>query len=375
MNIANSSSLAGKILWCMGNHEGHGSEAEARFKEYTGQDVDDVVKYGADANGNGGITVIKLAGSTEASSNNYTESYDFLKAALEKAAAEDPDAPIFVMAHAGIKDPAYVTDEWNGNYGEGTETDLKALMAQYPQVIHISGHSHSTVNDCRSIDQSAGFTCIQDGHLTSYFENESGKINASGSHSTYPDDPANGSQALIIEVSEKNIVTIRRYDVQNSRYIYGDEPWVIDIPDLVKSKSFTYTSARAADSKAPVFPDGSAVTATSIGTDSVTFSFSQASAADGLDTIVLGKSNVNMVHAYKIQVTATATGETIDDTAYSRAYWLRWSDFYLSPQASTLSTVISGLSAATEYKIEVWALTSYETESSNSISATFTTAS
>lgn len=56
------------------------------------------------------------------------------KKALEKAVAEDPEAPIFVIAHHGVYNSAYTTNEWYGNYGENPY-DMVALMAQYPQVI------------------------------------------------------------------------------------------------------------------------------------------------------------------------------------------------------------------------------------------------
>lgn len=359
MGIANNSDLADKIVWAMGNHEYYGwSNKQAAIDEFTtktGQEPDKVVTRG-------GITIITL-GTHSYDSGDYSEQYDFLKKALEKAVAEDPEAPIFVIAHHGVYNSAYTTNEWYGNYGEGTSKDMVALMAQYPQVIHISGHSHATLEDARSIDQSKGFTCIQDGTLGAYFENETGKITSNGQHSTYPEKNTDASQALMIDVDNDNKVTIQRMNLTTGEYIYEDEPWVIDVPELVANKKFTYTEDRSDDSAAPSF-EGAQVTVTDTDSDSVAFSFGQAKAANN--------ENVSMIHSYKMKVTNTDTGEAVKDTSFNRDYFLRFADYYLPTQAPSLSAMISGLSPSTNYKIEVWALTSFGVESSNSISTTFT---
>lgn len=412
MNIANSSSLRDKIIWSMGNHEYYGwsnkQDAINEFISKTGQQPDHVYTTGADTeeepedttsmgaitvqeqeevttpgsidiqesgyvSNEGTITIITL-GTHSYDGGDYSEQYDFLKQALSNAAAKNPYSPIFVIAHHGIPDSAYTTNEWYGNYGAGTDKDMVALMAQYPQVIHISGHSHATADDPTSIDQSKGFTAIQDASLGAYFENESGKIVSDGKYSTYPEFADEASQALLIDVDKDDRVIIKRMNLTTGKYIYENEPWVIDIPELVNSRSFTYTDDRVNSSKAPVFAEVAQVKVNEADSDSVFFSFSQASAADGLDSIVLGKANDNMVHSYKMKVTNTQTGESIKDTRNNRDYYLRFSDYYRAAQASTLSATITGLAPSTEYKIEVWALTPYRVESSNSISTTFTTA-
>ena len=119
-----------ETIYCMGNHEFYGNssaeDSRERFKEKTGQDINKSVKVN-------GVTVITL-GAPDAS-GNYSSDYDFLKGALEAAAKDDPNVPIFVLAHHGVPDTAYVTSERKGYYGE----KIEQLLAQYPQVIHISG--------------------------------------------------------------------------------------------------------------------------------------------------------------------------------------------------------------------------------------------
>lgn len=362
MSVVNGSSLKDKIIWAMGNHEYYGWSGNMQgaideFTTKTGQEPDKVCKVN-------GITVITL-GSHSNDGGDYSALYDFLSNALATAAAESPDAPIFVIAHHGVENTAYTTNEWYGNYGEGTDKDMVALMAQYPQIIHISGHSHATIEDPTSIDQSKGFTCIQAATVGAYFENESGKIVSDGTYSTYPENSAEASESLMIDVDDDNKVVVRRMNLTTGKYVYGTEPWVIDIPALVANQTFTYTPSRSANSKAPVFSGDAAVTVTEADAHSVAFSFHQALPADGL--------NDDMVHSYKMKVTNVQTGEAIPDTKYNRDYYLRFADYFRATQAETLSATIKGLTPATEYKIEVWGVTPYGVDSSNSISATFTT--
>jgi predicted MPP superfamily phosphohydrolase len=361
MDIVNKSSLGRKIIWSMGNHESYGwsniQSAIDMFVRRTGQEPDKVCTPGA-------ITVITL-GSRSYDGGAYSEQYDFLEKALSDAAAKDSNSPVFVIAHHGIEDSVYATKEWYGNYGEGTDKDMVALMAKYPQVIHISGHSHATVDVPESIDQSKGFTCIQDATLGAFFENEGGSIASDGKYSNYPEYSGEASQALLVDVKNDNSVVIRRMDLTKGKYIYKNEPWVINIPDLVKNRMFTYTGDRAVSSKPAAFPDDARVTVTNAEAGTVTFSFSRATEADDL--------NDNMIYSYKLKITDTNTGKAIMDTKSGRDYYLRFSDYYRPTTSATLSAKISGLSPGTQYKIEVWALNPYNQESRNSINTVFST--
>ncbi len=168
MDIINSSHFANsdeatKTILAMGNHEFNtASGAVDRFENSTGQDNTGAYYFYKNDDPAQGLvaTVIKLGASNYG--GDYTGYYDFLKSELEKATAANPEAPVIVMGHHGIQDTAYVTNEWYGDYGEGTLEDMVALLEQYPQAIHISGHSHATLEDARSIYQDEGYTAIQD---------------------------------------------------------------------------------------------------------------------------------------------------------------------------------------------------------------------
>ena len=61
-------------------------------------------------------------------------------------------------------------------FGQGGDTDFARLMGGYPNLIQVSGHSHATLEDERSISQDLGFTAIQDSTIGAYYENETGKV-------------------------------------------------------------------------------------------------------------------------------------------------------------------------------------------------------
>ncbi|MGN1008804.1 MAG: LamG domain-containing protein, partial [Butyricicoccus sp.] len=210
-------------------------------------------------------------------------------------------------------------------------------IEQYPQTIHISGHSHSTLEDARSIYQDDGFTAIQDSTIGAYFENESGKIDPNtGAGSTYPDDREYSSQALRIDVLDDNTVEIYRMDLTEGAYMYEDEPWVFSSTDL------PYTDDRAASSKAPSFAEGAEVTADNITGDALTVHFP--AAAEESD------KNVDMIHEYQITLTDAQGSKTVRKV---------FADYYKEPRKTDWSVKIKDLAGETTYSIAVQAVTSF----------------
>lgn len=333
MSTINASKLgqADKVYLAMGNHDYY-SGGSTRFEEKTGQKASEVLTFG---NASSPVTVVKL--DPNISGNNYTNNYTMLKEALETANAKDPTAPVILIGHHGVKDTAYVTNEWYGSYGQGTDKDMVDLMERYPQVIHISGHSHSTLEDARSICQDDGFTAIQDSTIGAYFENESGKVDpTTGSASTYPEDMEYASQALRIDVLENNTVKIYRMDLTEGKYMYEDEPWTFS------STSLPYTSGRAASSQAPSFAADAQVTVENVTGDSMTVKFPAAAEASD--------ANVDMIHEYWITLTDEAGNETVRKV---------WSDYYKEIRKTDWSVKVKDLKGDTTYSVAVQAVTSF----------------
>lgn len=352
MDIINSSHFANsgeetKTILAMGNHEFNtAGGAVERFEEGTGQDNTGAYYFYKNDDPSQGLaaTVIKLGASNYG--GDYTGCYDFLKSELEKATEANPEAPVIIIGHHGIKDTAYVTNEWYGNYGEGTDKDMIALLEEYPQAIHISGHSHATLEDARSIYQDDGYTAIQDSTIGAYFENESGTVDpSSGSGVTRPADSEESSQALRIDVMEDGTVQIYRMDFTDSEYMYGDTPWTFDANDV---SDRPYTSERAGE--APSFEEGAAVTVSNADEKSVTVSFPAAVSADE-------NNNDDMISRYKVVLTDTETQSEVTKYVFA--------DYYKAPERrrADWDVKITGLSEGTSYDVSVTALTSFGQES------------
>jgi glucan-binding YG repeat protein len=87
------------------------------------------------------------------------EQYSWLETTL--AVNADPAKPIFVFLHQAIDDTVYGSEQWGAGF---TDTRLKDILKQYPQVILFSGHSHYLINHPRAIYQD-GFTMVNTGSV------------------------------------------------------------------------------------------------------------------------------------------------------------------------------------------------------------------
>lgn len=331
-----------ELILCQGNHETYtygADQAPTIFKQKTGQDANKAVKVN-------GVTVITLGPQT--ADDDYIPSYSFLQEQLAVAQTDAPESPILVLCHHSISGTAYTSDEWYGEYGEGTTQDLVQLMQRYPQIIHISGHSHATVEDARSIDQSKGFTCIQDGTLGAYFENESGKVDPdTGSGATVPPHATEATEAIILDVMNDDTAVVYRLNLQDDAYIY--EPWTIDVPAMVVANgnttaaAYTYLPSRAS-SLAPVPATQAVVTMDSPTSSSAMVHFPTVDSSDD--------DNLNMVHGYEIVLTST-------DSSAQEVTKRIFADYYRVSRRSTWDVEFLGLAAATTYDAKVYAQTSF----------------
>lgn len=149
----------------MGNHDWL-SCTEAQFESYFAshgsaqhfdgrQDTVELV---------GGATILKLNGSglacAERDVMDYTVAYDFLAEALEEAATNRPDDAILVMTHEPPMNRGLLGEHECGYYGEGTNRDMVALMAQYSQLRLFSGHIHNPLDMPETINTDLGFPSV-----------------------------------------------------------------------------------------------------------------------------------------------------------------------------------------------------------------------
>ena len=265
--------------------------------------------------------------------SNYGPSMNWLKEELAKAAAEDPEKPIFVQNHYPVKDTVYGSDLWGS-------PQLRTVFKQYPQVIDFSGHSHYPINDPRSIWQDE-YTALGCGTLA-YYELEPGMI-----YGTIPPDSSNACQYYIVEVHADQSVTIKMYDVLTEQFFPTE--YTIEKPS--DPSAFAYTEERRNRADAPVFKEGAKISVDKVGDTTVTLTIPQAT--DG-----------ECLHSYRFDFYRSGVK---DMSAYI------WSEFYFLDTPETLTQEFTGLLEGSNYTVKVTAIDSWGKESEIPLSADFTT--
>lgn len=176
---------------------------------------------------------------------HYTEDQvKWLDENIAAAVKEDPEKPVFVFQHEHVRGTVYGSSKTDG-WGLEVFTNV---LRKYPQVVHISGHSHFPANDPRAIWQGE-FTAINDGGL-SYFE-----LAVDGKNGQYPEDKDRMTQALIIEVDADNRVLVKVLDVDAGKIM---REFLIDNITEENKTEYSFES-RKEKASAPVFSEGAAL--------------------------------------------------------------------------------------------------------------------
>ena len=172
------------------------------------------------------------------------EQVKWLDENIAAAVKESPEKPVFVFQHEHVRDTVYGSSKTDG-WGLDVFTDV---LSKYPQVVHISGHSHFPANDPRAVWQGS-FTAINDGGLAYY------ELAVDGKNGQFPDDKEKMSQALIIEVDAQNRVLVKVLDVDRGKIM---REFLLD--NITEENKTKYSfETRKAMSSAPVFPEGAAL--------------------------------------------------------------------------------------------------------------------
>lgn len=317
-NTVNSSIREETQFICsMGNHE-FGDGSRAVFEKTMEQEADqhNVI------NGFHFITI-----SPEGS--DYSSKFDWVRAELDKAIADNPEAPIFVFQHHHIKDTVYVSEEWY-------TTQLDDIFKDYPNIVDFSGHSHGPVNNPRSIYQDK-YTTLGTGTL-SYFEMNSGM-----SYGTVPPNAGQAAQFYIMEVDENNRVRVLPFNILTGNFFTRqnegkpDEQLIWYIPSPSDPDTFTYTRDRWTDSAPPYFDENAEITGKVTANGSrAAFTFSQA-------------HDDECVYSYKLE---------LKSEGYSFSYSV-FSEYYFEPMPPTITISATGIKEGKTYTATVTAYDCY----------------
>ena len=235
---------------------------------------------------------------------------------LTAAAAADPQKPIFVTHHEHVKDTVYGSsdvDGWGIDY-------FKDIFAEYPQIIHFSGHSHYPLNDPRSIWQGA-FTAVGTGAV--YYA----ELTVDGENCVHPKYSRSIAQAWVVEVNAQNEVRMKGYDALSGTLLCK-----YTLHDVANMRVREYTpEQQQAKASAPAFASNAAVSVRkTIGGFNI--SVPAAESTDG-----------SIIFIYRLKIT-DASGSILDEQKLVNDYWR--ADCYKTirfttdaPSGSTVSVI------------------------------------
>jgi hypothetical protein len=167
---------------------------------------------------------------------------NWIKNQIEIALKEDSSKPIFVTTHLNPKGTIYGSDKY-GN------VIIYEVLKSYPNVINISGHSHYSIIDERSIWQD-DFTAISTQSI-SYIKFEEGKLNFKEINNL--NYLFSNYMGYIVNVNS-TLVNFKRISLEKNLF-YGED-WFVEIP--IKKENFKYkVYDRILSSIAPIFKDDS----------------------------------------------------------------------------------------------------------------------
>ena len=160
--------------------------------------------------------------------------------------------PFFYTQHAHPQNSCYGT--WTWHQGDGGPTHK--VLADYPNAVAFSGHTHYSITDERSIWQGA-FTSIGTGALR-WLSMPGGRENGplGNGEGRRMSSCCWGSQGMVMSVWDERMV-FERYDFVNMEKL-GDD-WVVPVLHTKGGdREFSFES-RAALSRAPEFPAGAEI--------------------------------------------------------------------------------------------------------------------
>lgn len=352
-------------MMCSGNHDLSdvmGDTFDEKHKEddkwyYGNSETGYVGNFHAKVNGYDFITLDFNGSSTFGYGDAGSGYQNFLKETLDEiSSAEDydPKKPIFVQAHSGYQGTT-LGGQWSGVY-DTMGMDLQNILADYPQAVVFSAHTHFPVEEETSIYQK-NFTFVENGSMNYIYKDVPGDFIEGGylktGNADIPEKTCN-----FISVLEDGRTVIRRFDVTNERWI--GMPWVVDTTN--GKEGFSYTDDQRS-TVAPWFGDSAAIYASDITETGLTFGFDQA-------------WDDELVNHYEVTITDMFTdkpavmkvkglGSEKSVTGSFRAL----SRYYYRP--NTMQFEISGLEKGRRYSVEIYAVDDFGNRSEQPLTGTF----
>lgn len=341
------------ILYAVGNHDRPSDYMMPMFNEakadgrpnwyFEQEDGGDYSNYHVELGGYDFITL---------DLRNYSS---FLNQTLEEiSSAEDydPGKPIFVQVHSGLSGTTW------GGYQDAVGSAIQNALADYPQAIVFTAHSHYS-NEAENGIYQDQFTVVNNGSMD-YVELP-GSIEpvlppAQGRYEGGDAVAEYERTCNFVSILEDGTTVIRRFDATNSRWM--GIPWVIETQD--GADGFRYTSDQRSKI-APWFEDNAEIAMDNITETSADLTFTQAVDDELTEHYeisvkeLLGNKNASYAVAPELFGDNSPKSCTGSFTFYSR--------FYLRPYPTELTLFFSELKAGTLYQISVTAVDNFGNKS------------
>lgn len=325
---------------CMGNHEFYGGNRELWEKTF-----ETSANRRREINGYQFITISPQKGTCN--ENDYVYLLDWLEENLKAATEADPSKPVFVVQHYHVRDTVYGSEDKPGDFHAGVR-DLTELLAKYPQVFHISGHSHIPSYDPRAVWQ-GDFTCVGTGSL-SYFAMllyERERNFQMCENANYRD----AGTFLIFEIYDDGSIRVRLYDVLTDSFWNREYLFV----DPVNRNSFVYTNERFNVAKLPRWRDDSSINTIEIAPNAASIEFTQA-------------EDEFCVVSYRLEVEKAS-----NDSWEPFKTFYAWSDYFMMEPKERLIFNLLELVPSSKFRVKIYATGAFQKETETPLVLEFET--
>ena len=329
-----------KRVLCMGNHEYYGGNRELWEKTFeTSANKHEVI------NGYHFITVSPEKGTC--AENDYVYALEWLEKNLAEAVSADPSRPVFLIQHYHVYNTVFGSHDLPGDFHAGV-SDFLDLLRNYPQVVHISGHSHVPSVDPRAVWQGE-FTAIGTGSLSYFglylyerrFEFHRAlnvEVNKAGTF-------------LIFDVFNDRTIHIRLYDTISDSFL--DREYLL--VDPVNVEKHVYTDKRAESAKNPYWEPNSEI--------KLTDAFSRGAQLE----FTAGKDD-QCLTCYRLELDRR---EQDGWKEYSIDYL--WSDYFMKIPSPKVGIELSGLRSGSRYQARIFGVNTYRKSSEKPLTLEFDT--
>lgn len=329
-----------KRVLCMGNHEFYGGNRELWEKTF-----ETAANRRQEINGYQFITVAPEKGTCN--ENDYVYAREWLEQEIQDASAADPTKPVFVVQHYHVYHTVFGSYDLPGDFHAGVK-DIADILEKYPQVVHISGHSHYPSVEPRSIWQGK-FTAIGTGSM-SYFALPMYETQRGFGLPENADNRQAGT-CLLFEVYRDNTIRVRLYDTISSSFL--DREYLI--VDPLNVQRYVYTDKRYDFAKSPIWNANPKVETLDLAHNGISFRFSQA-------------NDESCLLYYRFVVESKENGAWKENKVA-----FVWSDFFMKNRQETLDYSVVGLPAGSECRLKIYGGGAFQKETEEPLVLEFTT--